>query len=326
MVSKKISVLMGEAHRGGIFNGNVLVAEKGEIIYQASFGFANGEKRARLDAKYRFNIGSIAKEFNAVGIMILKERGKLHLDDKVSKLLPELPAWSSKISVKNLLQYASGLPDINWKTVKGDADVLRDMKAADKLNFEPGAKYAYSNSNTFLQRQIIEQISGVTFAEFVEKVMLKPCKMKSSVVDPPLLSSKNIAVSFNNQAVEDVRQFSYPMSGWTSVTAKDLYRWTQCLHGEKLINRQSLIEILEPFAAGNQAGLGGGRHENGVLKEHYHQGTSFDFEALMYSEIAPELTIILLTNNKNSKVFEIKDAIKKILDGKPYEKPTKKAL
>ena len=116
------------------------------------------------------------------------------------------------------------------------------------------------------------------------------------------------------------------MSGWTSVTAKDLYRWTQCLHGEKLINRQSLIEILEPFAAGKQAGLGGGRHENGVLKEHYHQGTSFDFEALMYSEIAPELTIILLTNNKNSKVFEIKDAIKKILDGKPYEKPTKKAL
>ncbi len=322
---EKIDQLMNEANRGGVFNGNVLIAEKGKIVYQQSFGFANGAKTARLDADYRFNIGSIAKEFNAVGIMILKERGKLNLDDKVSKFLPELPAWAEKITVKNLLQYASGLPDINWKNVKGDADVLRDLRAAEKLNFEPGAKYAYSNSNTFVQRQIIERISKMSFNRFVEKEMLKPCRMKASIVDPDLRGGKKLAVAFNNQSVEDARQFTYPMSGWTSVTARDLYRWTECLHDEKLIKRQSLFEILEPFAPGNQAGLGGGKQENGRLKEHYHHGSSFDFEALMSSEISTDTTIILLTNNKNSKLFELRDAIGNILAGKPYETPQKTA-
>lgn len=319
----KIDALMSEVNRGGIFNGNVLVAEKGKIVYQKSFGLAGGGKTARLDADYRFNIGSIAKEFNAVGIMILKERGKLSLDDKVSKFLPELPAWSEKITIKNLLQYTSGLPDITWKTVKSDDDALRDMKAAEKLNFEPGTKYAYSNSNTFLQRQIIEKISGASFARFVEKEMLKPCKMNASVIDPDMRGLPKIAVSFNNSAVEDPRQFTYPISGWTSVTARDLYRWTECLHNYKVIRRSSVNEILQPFAAGNQSALGGGTLENDVLKEHYHQDTSFDFEALMYSEIASDVTIILLTNNKNFKVFEIKDAIKNILAGKAYETPEK---
>lgn len=224
--------------------------------------------------------------------------------------------------MKNLLQYTSGLPDINWKTVKSDADILGDLKTVKQLDFEPGTKYAYNNSNTFLQRRIIEKISGTTFQEFVKIKMLQPCGMQSAVVDPNLRGT-NVAVSFNNDFVEDTRQFSSPMSGWTAATTADLYKWTECLHDYKLINQVSFNEILKPFTPGNQSGLGGAETEGGIVKEHSHHGTSFDFEALMYSELSKDMAIILLTNNKNSKVFEIKDAIKSILQGAPYKMPKK---
>lgn len=254
--------------------------------------------------------------------MILKEKGKLTLDDKVSKYLSFLPSWAEKISIRNLLQYTSGLPDVNWKTIKNDADILNDFKVLKQLDSEPGTKYAYNNANVFLQRRIIEKITGVSFQKFVETEMLKPCRMTESVVDPNM-KGDNIAVSFNNDFEADARQFSMPMSGWVAVTANDLYKWTQCLHSFRLISKSSFKEILEPVAANKQSGLGGGLMEGGVIKEHVHDGQSFDFDSLMDSEPSEGRTIILLTNNKNFKLYEIKDAIKSILTGVAYKVPKK---
>ncbi len=320
--AREINSLMSAEHQLGIFNGSILVVKNGRIVYRSEFGYSDSGGKTKLTSDYRFNIGSIAKEFNAVGIMMLKEQGKLALDDKVSKYLNFLPPWAERISVRNLLQYTSGLPDINWKTVKSDDDILSDLKALKELNSEPGTKYAYNNTNVFLQRRIIEEISSISFQKFVETRMLKPCEMTESVVDPDL-RGKNIAVSFNNDFVEDTRQFSIPMSGWTAVTAKDLYKWTRCLHNFRLINKSSFREILEPFAANKQSGLGGGSMAGDVIKEHIHDGQSLDFEALMYSAPSEDTAIILLTNNKNFKLYEIKDAVKSILDGTAYKIPKK---
>ena len=177
------------------------------------------------------------------------------------------------------------------------------MKQLKQLDFEPGTNYAYNNANVCLQRRIIEKISGISFQKFVETRMLQPCGMSESIVDPDL-KGKNVAVSFNNDFVQDARQFTLPMSGWTSVTAKDLFKWTECLHRFRLINKLSV-------------------KEGDSIKEHIHDGRSFDFEALMYSQPSAETTIILLTNNKNFKLYEIKDAIKSILSGTAYQIPKK---
>jgi CubicO group peptidase (beta-lactamase class C family) len=322
---KGIDTLMNAAHQAGVFNGTILIAENGKTIYQSSFGFADAKKATNLTKDYRFNIGSISKEFNGVAIMILKEQGKLRLDDKVSKYLTDLPAWADKISIKNLLQYTSGLPNINWKTIKTDTDILNDLKQLKQLNSEPGTVYDYNNTNVFLQRRIVEKITGSSFQRFVETKILKPCKMSDSVVDPNL-KGKNVAVSFNNDYVENPRQFSYVMSGWVSVTANDLFKWSECVEGGNLISLSSFREILIPFLPNKQSSLGGGIMEGSLIKEHVHQGSSFDFEALMYSAPSERISIILLTNNMNFKLYEIKDAIKSILKDEPYKTPKKSTL
>jgi CubicO group peptidase (beta-lactamase class C family) len=98
--SRSIDSIMQVANARGIFNGNVLVAQKGRVIYQQSFGYADAGRRKKITSDLRFDIGSVSKEFNSTGIMILKERGLLKLDDPISKFLPGLPAWASKVKVR----------------------------------------------------------------------------------------------------------------------------------------------------------------------------------------------------------------------------------
>lgn len=111
--TKQIDSLMQRSNKIGIFNGNVLISKNNKIIYNASFGYTDASKTNQLTTDYRFNIGSITKEFSAVALMQLKEQGKLKLNDKVSKFIPELPKWANEVTIKNLLQYTSGMPDVN---------------------------------------------------------------------------------------------------------------------------------------------------------------------------------------------------------------------
>lgn len=307
--------MLHQTNRLGLFNGNVLVVDNGKVIYKNAIGYNDALKAGMLTEQYRFHIGSIAKEFNAVGIMMLKEQGKLSLDDKVSKYLTGLPKWADKVSIRNLLQYTSGVPDVKWKTVKGDADNLADLQKLEKLDFEPGTQYAYNNNNVFLQRRIIEKITGLAFNKFVETKILKPLGMNNSVVDPAE-STPLMAKSFDNN--NKPGSFFYPITGWVATTLHDFYKWEQALEHFKLISPASTKELLTPFAAGNQCGLGGGSMKGDKLEFHQHDGASVFYQALLTGEPGKGRTVILLTNNKQNNIFDINNAIQNILNDKPY--------
>jgi len=316
----KIDSLISGAHRLGLFNGNVLVADNNHIVYKKAIGFTDASEKTLLTDAYRFHIGSIAKEFNAVGIMMLQEQGKLSINDKVSKYLPGLPAWAQQISIKNLLQYTSGLPDVKWTTVKNDADDLADLKKLDKLNFEPGSDYNYNNNNVFLQRRIIEKVSGLSFNAFVMERMLKPCGITNGIVDPgetdPL-----VAKAFNNSLHQDA--MAVPISGWTCLTIADFYKWTNCINSFKLLTPASTRQIIYSVGPDKQAGLGGGSMQGDKLISHIHDGTAMNYQALLANDNAEGRVVILLTNNKQGNLYAINSAIQAILDGKPYHVLTK---
>jgi CubicO group peptidase (beta-lactamase class C family) len=321
--ASNIDTLMQRANRLGLFNGNVLVADHGKIIYKAAIGYADAGKTTKLTDQYRFHIGSIAKEFNAVGIMMLQQQGKLSLDDKVSKYLPQLPPWADKIRIINLLQYTSGLPDVKWKTVKSDAENMADLMKVDSLDFEPGKQYAYNNNNVFLQRRIIEKITGISFKQFVEDYELKPAGMVNALVDPTE-NDALVAKAFNNEGKQD--NLIYPITGWTAVTLDDFYAWANAIAKFKLISPVTTREIINGIGPNKQSGLGGGSMDGDKMISHTHDGTSMNYQALLVSEVPEGITIILMTNNQQNNLYAFERSIKQILDGKPFAQIRKSVL
>jgi CubicO group peptidase (beta-lactamase class C family) len=318
---KQIDSLMKLSNQIGVFNGNILISKNNKIIYNASFGFTDETKTNKLTTNYRFNIGSITKEFSAVALMQLQEQSKLLLDDKVSKFIPELPKWANEVSIRDLLRYTSGIPNVNWKKIKNDKDLFNDLKLIDTLDFKPGTKYDYNNNNLFLRQFIVERITGMSFKSYVEKFIFKPCKMNSSVMTP-FENEKNIAKGFNNNLVQD--KTDLPITGGTYLTTIDLLKWANSLHTEKIVNKKSLFEIGQQFnLEETQSALGQAKYKNGNLIEHLHDGRAGNYEAILISDINKKFTIILLDNNYNGKVFEISDAIIAILKNQKYKLPNK---
>lgn len=302
-----LDILFRNLQNSKSFNGNVLIAQKNKIIYEKAFGKADTSKSNLLNKKYRFHIGSIAKEFNAVGILMLKKQGKLKLDDAISKYLPELPLWADNIKIIHLLQYTSGLPQIKWKEVNQDSDNMAFLKSTVSLDFEPGTKYDYNNNNVFLQRRIIEKITGMTFNSFVIEKILLPIGIKNAVVDPDK-NEKLFAKSFNNNGKQD--DLKYNISGWTALDLRDFYKWSEAINSFKIISLESTLQLFVPFSEESQTGLGEGSIKLGKVINHRHDGAAFNYQALLVSN--PDLTIILMTNNKQNNLDEISSSIQDI--------------
>ena len=314
--TEKIKNYIEKANKTGLFNGALLVVDGGKVVCKTAIGYADSSKKIPLTTQYRFHIGSIAKELDAVGIMMLKEQGKLSLDDKVSKFYPELPTWADSITIKNLLQYTSGLPEIKYRTVNGDDDNWRDLKTVKQLDFAPGSSYAYNNNNTFLRRKIIEKVSGMTIKDFIEQRMLKPCGINNGIVDP-VGNEALMAQSFNNDFKQD--KFIYPITGWTCLNLDDFNTWAASLEKFKLISPASTLKVITPAGPDEQSGLGSGTMKNGRLLTHVHDGIAMRYQALEATDATKGRIIIVLTNQRHDNVYKIKDAIEEILDGKSYE-------
>ena len=106
----KMDSLLTSMYKNGILNGNILIAEKGKVIYKKSFGFTNDSTKEKLNEHSIFELASISKQFTATAIVILKEKKKLNYDDKMSKYIPEL-SYYDNITIRHLLNHTSGLPD-----------------------------------------------------------------------------------------------------------------------------------------------------------------------------------------------------------------------
>jgi CubicO group peptidase (beta-lactamase class C family) len=253
--------------------------------------------------------------------MQLQEQGKLQLNDKVSKFIPELPKWANEVTIKDLMKYTSGIPNVNWKSIKNDKDLFDGLMLIETIDFKPGTNYDYNNNNIFLRQFIVERLTGMSYKTYAEKFIFKPCKMKSSVLTP-FENEENIAEGFNNNLVPDI--IDLPITGGTYLTTIDLLKWSNCLHTKKVINKKSLYDIGQQFALPEtQSALGQAKFKNENLIEHIHDGRAGNYEAVLVSDINENFSIILLDNNYNGKVFEISDAIIAILKNKKFNLPQK---
>lgn len=318
------SYLKGLAAEGK-FNGNVLVVLNGEKVYENSFGFSDGSKTVQLTKDFRFDLGSVYKEFPAVAIMQLQEKGLLNVEDNINLYLKDLPSWAATISIKNLLQYTSGLPQVEWgKYFKindriTDKKIKEDLLGIKELEFQPGTAYLYTNHSPMLLSQIVAQITNQPFTDYVTQNLFIPFSLKGAKIHPevPYVDKSFMAIPFNEEYQEDPYQLT--ISGAIfSLTANDIYSWVDNLHAYKIINEKSVQFLSEEadFMGNIQSPLGSVAWTKNSITEHTHHGSSGNYECIVrrFNNGTDVLTIIVQTNQKHENVGDISDEIKHILN------------
>lgn len=228
-----------------------LVAIDGEIVYHKAFGMANLELDIKLEKDMVFRIGSITKQFTAVGILMLVEQGKLNLQDDITKFIEDYPTLGHHISIHHLLVHTCGIKSYtfmeSWKSVlRKDFTPLEliDFFKNEPMDFNPGEKWSYNNSGYILLGYIIEKVSGQTYAEFIETNIFKPLGMQSSCYDSHSKIIKRRAYGYQkNENYINSIFFSltqpYAAGGLMS-TVEDLFIWNRAIRSNKLITQASI--------------------------------------------------------------------------------------
>ena len=172
------------------FMGTVLVARGGQVLVSKGYGSANLEWDIPNAPNTKFRLGSVSKQFTAAAILLLEERGKLHLSDPVKKHLPDAPAAWDPITIFHVLTHTAGIPSFtsfpDYGKIKLSATTTAELVGLfrDKpLEFEPGEKFNYSNSGYVLLTHLIEKISGVRYEMFVRENLFAPLGMNDSGYD-----------------------------------------------------------------------------------------------------------------------------------------------
>ena len=330
--TNEIGKLMSTLHERGQFNGAILVAEQGKIIYRGAFGKANFQTGIDFTPRTPSNIGSVTKQFTAMSIMILADRKKVSYDDPVSKFIPEFShsPHFSKVTLRHLLTHTSGMPDygdldIDDSALDQKALVAALLKKEDTF-WAPGLRYRYSNPGYVLLAMVVERVSGKRFADFLDQEIFKPVGMRNTFVfDRPRQKPAQAAVGYDQFGKrDDGAPTAIPGDGGLYSTVDDLFKWDQALYTNKLVPQSTLSEAFTPgkVQEGNSTyGFGWNVVEEGGNKYLWHQGSQAGFRAFIERRLADRVTVIMLTNYGNSKRQEMNAAIQNILSGKPYVLP-----
>ncbi|HKA21605.1 MAG TPA: serine hydrolase [Blastocatellia bacterium] len=325
----EIDRFMETLHERGQFNGGIIVAIAGKPIYRRAFGYANVQSHTTFTPATISNIGSVAKQFTAMTVMMLAQQNKIKYDDAVSKYIPELAETLNGIILRHLLNHTSGIPDvgdlgIDHPKLTND-EVLKRLSKPGFLVSSPGEKYRYSNPNYVLLAVVAERVSGRRFADFLSEKILKPLGMVNTFVHDGSRSDPIVTATaydqFGNLANDDALITG---SGGMYSTLDDLLKWDQALYTERLISQSTLAEAFTPGHVKEGAttyGFGWNLGEQEGHKYVWHQGATGGFRALIERRLREKITVIILTNKGNSKRLEINDAILNILSGKPYVFP-----
>ena len=259
----------------GTFMGTVLVARDGAVVLDKAYGMANLELEVPNTTATKFRLGSVTKQFTAAAILLLEERGKLRIDDKVKAYLPDAPMNWDRITVFNLLTHTAGIPNFtslaDYGTIKLSARTAAASVAAvrDKtLDFGPGEKMSYSNSGYLVLGEIIEKVSGQSYEKFVTDNIFTPLGMTDSGYDSNTAIIKRRASGYIRGPFDSAqgKPSEYVNAGYIHMsiphaagalysTTGDLLKWQQALLAGKVVSKASLDRMITPFKNDYALGL-----------------------------------------------------------------------
>lgn len=309
------------------FSGTVLVAQRGKALFDRAYGLANHEWEIANTPATRFRIGSITKQFTAVSILLLEERGKLKLADLVSQHVPDTPAAWSKITLRHLLTHTSGLANVTelpefilWKNSPATVTQMVARFSDLPLDFEPGARFAYSNSNYLLLGLIVERVGGQRYGEFLREHVLDPLGLKDSGLDSNLtvLPRRATGYGYRNGAYLNApySDMSVPHgAGAMYSTTHDLWRWTEGVFVDQLLTRASRAKLLTPEKDGYALGVR--VYEQRGRKVIEHGGAIAGFSSALRYYPDEGVTVVVLSNLGRSITAELSSELASALFDAP---------
>lgn len=273
-ISRSVEARIDSAAKQDVDSGHVAgaavaVLKNGQLVFSRGYGRSNLELAAPVGERTVFRIGSLTKQFTAAGVLLLAERGKLRIDDKLSLYLPSFPR-ANEVTLRDLLNHTSGIhnftegPVIDKISTSGATvqKLVTDIAGQSPLyDFEPGKGWWYSNSNYALLGAVIEKVSGESWATFVKTEIFDKLGMVDTAADdardvvPGRASGYSLIHGapgkFRNA---DFTDMSVPYAaGALRSTAVDMARWSSGLYGGKLLKPESLKEMLAPGLLRNGA-------------------------------------------------------------------------
>lgn len=318
------------------FNGNILAAQDGKVVFAKAAGFADfpSHKRNTLDS--RFNLASVSKVFTSTAVLQLMERGKLRLDDPFQSYFPDFPF--PEITIRHLLCHQSGLPDLELfedlvkkypDTVVNSHTVLEQLKIYYKpLHFVPGGDFEYCNNGYILLSMLVEEVSGQSFGAYLQKYIFRPARMKHTVLQGPGQVSKHAYASFavdTFSRVSELKRYKYTdynngaAIGASDIitTVDDMLRFDQAFFGCKLLKAASIQLALKPVHTDKRMdtmeGEGTGYYCMGweMFDQPFygrgvgHGGFKFGLATFYYHNLDKNQTIIAFDNTAGSSFGKV---------------------
>ena len=332
--TEQLQSLMDHCDQNGLFNGSILVADKGKVIFRDAFGYSDKENEEMLTSESAFYLASVSKQFTTMAIMILKEQGKLTYDDPLSKYFPEFPPYADHVLIRHMMTHTSGIPDhyrLNiYKPKLNNNDVLKRLVKQDSLDFSPGERYSYSNGGYVLLSMIVSKVAGVPFSQFMHENIFEPLEMDRTLVydesEPEVLKR---AKGHNEYGGLDDYEILTTGAGGMFSTVDDLLKWDRALYTEKLVSRETMQEayLSTKLNSGefSDYGYGWGIQEEDGQKVVSHSGGMNGYRTFIRRDLSNDQVHIILTNFGNKVAMgQINTAVSNILQGESFEFPRKR--
>jgi len=324
---QEIDAFMQNLHRKSAFNGNVLIAKKGKIIYQNTIGWADYLHKDSLKITSKFELASVSKPLTALGLLKLVEEEKLRLDQTVNDFFPDFPY--PDITIQMLLSHRSGLPNYIYFSEEAWKDRTKAMSNMDAMDLliehkpmrygAPDGRFHYNNSNFMVLASIIEKVTGQDFAVYMKESVFNPAGMKNTAVLSKAVYDKiptdvighdrvwrrSVVQNYLDGPVGDKGIYS---------TVQDLFLLDIALKEGRIIGEAMLDSAYVPRSDARRSlfsyGYGWRTFSPEEAQIVYHTGWWHGFRNLYVRDLTNDITIVLLSNMVNESLVKLDDLYK----------------
>lgn len=304
----------------------IAVLRNGKIVVAKGYGWANVELNVPVTTETMFQSGSVGKMFTAAAVMTAVEQGKMDLNDPVSKYLPDAPASWHPITIRQMLTHTSGLPNAG-----ADFDLRRDYTDDElvktfypmTLDFEPGARWSYSNTGYQLLGILVKKATGQSYLDILGTHVFKPLGMKTAraVNDADIVPNRSAGYQLVDGELKNqdwVSMFNPTGDGSLYLSLDDMIAWARGVEKGAALSSNSWKQIYTPVRLNSGKpypyGFGWFLDEAGGHPRYYHSGSWQGFRTFYSRYLGDDLSVILLANSADTNTYALVDGIAALWD------------